>query len=143
MVGQQPRNAATAFKTLDHEATFPHALVALYKFTLRCLATVVARRSFDDVLHSPAEFFVSLNRPAHSIRQRSGVYRSQRASDSRQIAVEMVCIEPRSPWENGYCESLNWRLRDELFNGEIFKTLTTDSSHRSRKRDCVVLESKT
>ena len=31
--------------------------------------------------------------------------------------------EPGSPWENGYCESLNSRLRDELLNGEIFTTL--------------------
>ena len=32
-------------------------------------------------------------------------------------------IEPGSPWENGYCESFNTRLRDELLNGEIFYTL--------------------
>jgi putative transposase len=32
-------------------------------------------------------------------------------------------IEPGSPWENGYNESFNGKLRDELFNGEIFTTL--------------------
>ena len=32
-------------------------------------------------------------------------------------------ITPRSPWENGYCESFNGKLRDELLNGEIFYTL--------------------
>ena len=32
-------------------------------------------------------------------------------------------IEPGSPWENGYCESFNGKLRDELLNGEIFYTL--------------------
>ena len=32
-------------------------------------------------------------------------------------------IEPGSPWENGYIESFNGRLRDELLNGEIFDTL--------------------
>ena len=32
-------------------------------------------------------------------------------------------IEPGSPWENGYIESFNARLRDELLNGEIFYTL--------------------
>jgi len=32
-------------------------------------------------------------------------------------------IEPGAPWENGYCESFNARLRDELLNGEIFSTL--------------------
>jgi putative transposase len=34
--------------------------------------------------------------------------------------VETLYIEPGSPWENGYIESFNSRLRDELFNGEIF-----------------------
>src|SRR5260370_37919714 len=32
-------------------------------------------------------------------------------------------IERGSPWENGYCESFNSKLRDELLNGEIFSTL--------------------
>jgi putative transposase len=35
-----------------------------------------------------------------------------------------VCIsEPGSPWENGYCESFNGKLRDEQLNGEIFYSL--------------------
>jgi putative transposase len=33
-------------------------------------------------------------------------------------------IEPGSPWENGYCESFNGKMRYELLNGEIFYTLT-------------------
>ena len=33
-------------------------------------------------------------------------------------------IEPGSPWENGYIESFNSKLRDELLNGEVFTTLT-------------------
>ena len=32
-------------------------------------------------------------------------------------------IKPGSPWENGYCESFNSKLRDELLNGEIFYSL--------------------
>jgi transposase InsO family protein len=32
-------------------------------------------------------------------------------------------IEPGSPWENGYCESSNGKLRDECLNGEIFYSL--------------------
>ncbi|EFO30082.1 transposase B [Roseibium sp. TrichSKD4] len=35
----------------------------------------------------------------------------------------LAYIEPGSPWENGYCESFNARLRDELLNGEIFYSL--------------------
>jgi transposase InsO family protein len=38
--------------------------------------------------------------------------------------VKTLFIEPGSPWENGYIESFNGKLRDELLNGEIFYTLT-------------------
>ena len=37
--------------------------------------------------------------------------------------VGTLFIEPGSPWENGYLESFNGKLRDELLNGEIFTTL--------------------
>ena len=37
--------------------------------------------------------------------------------------VRTLFIEPGSPWENGYNESFNGKLRDELLNGEIFTTL--------------------
>ena len=40
----------------------------------------------------------------------------------QQFATEPF-IEPGSPWENGYCESFNAKLRDELLNGEIFYSL--------------------
>jgi putative transposase len=39
------------------------------------------------------------------------------------IGVKTAYIEPGSPWENGYNESFNGKLRDELLNGEIFYTL--------------------
>ena len=39
-----------------------------------------------------------------------------------RIGVKTLFIEPGSPWENGYIESFNGRLRDELLNGEIFET---------------------
>ena len=38
--------------------------------------------------------------------------------------MKTLFIEPGSPWENGYVESFNGKLRDELLNGEIFMTLT-------------------
>ncbi len=40
-----------------------------------------------------------------------------------RMGVGPLFIEPGSPWENGYCESFNGRLRDEMLNGEIFYTL--------------------
>ena len=41
----------------------------------------------------------------------------------RNLGVKTLFIEPGSPWENGYVESFNGKLRDELLNGEIFTTL--------------------
>ena len=40
------------------------------------------------------------------------------------LGVKTLFIEPGSPWENGYTESFNGKLRDELLNREIFTTLT-------------------
>jgi len=40
-----------------------------------------------------------------------------------RIDVQTLFIEPGSPWENGYIESFNGRLRDEFLNGERFDTL--------------------
>ena len=40
-----------------------------------------------------------------------------------KVGVNTLFIEPGSPWENGYIESFNARLRDEFLNGEIFYTL--------------------
>ena len=39
------------------------------------------------------------------------------------VGAKTAYIEPGSPWENGYCESVNARLRDELLDGEIFYSL--------------------
>jgi 5-methylcytosine-specific restriction protein A len=43
----------------------------------------------------------------------------------RQVIIFLLrpAVEPGSPWENGYCESFNGKLRDELLNGEIFYSL--------------------
>ena len=40
-----------------------------------------------------------------------------------KLKVKTAFIEPGSPWENGYNESFNGRLRDECLNGEMFYTL--------------------
>ena len=49
------------------------------------------------------------------------------AKDLRQWLIntgaKTLYIEPGSPWENGYCESFNSKLRDEFLNGEIFYSL--------------------
>jgi transposase InsO family protein len=46
------------------------------------------------------------------------------AGQLSRLGVKTLFIEPGSPWENGYIESFNSKLRDELLNREIFTTLT-------------------
>ncbi len=40
-----------------------------------------------------------------------------------RLGVQTLFIEPGSPWENGYIESFNGKLRDELLNGEVFSSV--------------------
>ena len=47
-----------------------------------------------------------------------------RSIRSSAVGAKTAYIEPGSHWENGYCESFNARLRDELLNGEIFYSLS-------------------
>jgi len=45
--------------------------------------------------------------------------------------AKTLYIEPGSPWENGYCESFNSKLRDEFLNGEIFYSLGSAGAGRT------------
>lgn len=100
-------------------------LTVIDEFTRRCLAVVVARRlRSDDVLHCLTDLFVDHGPPDH-IRSDNGpefVAKNVRGWLGR-IGVKTLYIEPGSPWENGYCESFNSKLRDELLNVELFSTL--------------------
>jgi transposase InsO family protein len=40
-----------------------------------------------------------------------------------KLQIKPLFIQPGSPWENGYIESFNGKMRDELLNGEVFYTL--------------------
>ena len=100
-------------------------LTVIDEFTRRCLAIIVARRlRSDDVLQCLTDLFVEHGPPEH-IRSDNGsefVARNVRSWLER-IGVTTLYIEPGSPWENGYCESFNSKLRDELLAGEQFSTL--------------------
>ena len=76
------------------------------------------------MLHYLTDLFVTHGMPEH-IRSDNGpefVARNVREWLGR-IGVTTLFIEPGSPWENGYNESFNGKLRDELLNGKIFYTL--------------------
>ena len=78
----------------------------------------------DDVLHCLTDLFVAHGIPEH-IRSDNGPEFTAKAVRRwlGNIGVTTVYIEPGSPWENGYNESFNGKLRDELLNGEIFYTI--------------------
>jgi putative transposase len=82
------------------------------------------RLDADAVLYRLTELFVS-RRPPDYIRSDNGpefTAKTVRGWLSR-VGVRTLYIEPGSPWENGYNENFNGKLRDELLNGEIFYTL--------------------
>ena len=68
-----------------------------------------------------ADLFVQHGVPDH-IRSDNGpefVAKAVRGWLDR-LDIKPLYIEPGSPWENGYCESFNGKLRDELLAREIF-----------------------
>ena len=100
-------------------------LTVIDEYSRESLAIVVARRiKFDDVLHCLTDLFVKHGPPEH-IRSDNGPEFTAKAIRSwlGRIGVKTLFIEPGSPWENGYNESFNGKLRDEVINGEIFYTL--------------------
>ena len=100
-------------------------LTVVDEYTRECLALVVERRlRSDDVLHCLTDLFVTHGIPEH-IRSDNGPEFTAKAVRwwLGKTGVSTLYIEPGSPWENGYNESFNGKLRDELLNGEIFYTL--------------------
>jgi len=89
------------------------------------LAILVKRRiSSQDVIGQLFQLFIFREIPEH-IRSDNGPEFTSKAIRRwlSDMGVRML-FEPGSPWENGYIESFNGKLRDELLNREIFTTLT-------------------
>ncbi len=101
-------------------------LVIIDEYTRECLAMRVARRiTSGDVLEHLYELFLLRGVPEH-IRSDNGPEFTAKVVRKwlNRVGVKTLYIEPGSPWENGYVESFNSKLRDELLNGEVFTTLT-------------------
>jgi transposase InsO family protein len=110
---------------MTHDGRSLRLLTLLDEFSRECLAIRVARRlGRYEVIESLAEVMQQRGVPEH-IRSDNGP--EFLAKELRQWLARVGCatlyIEPGSPWENGYCESFNGRLRDECLNGEIFLSL--------------------
>jgi putative transposase len=100
-------------------------LTILDEYTRECLATLVERRLTSlDVIDQLFHLFVFRGIPEH-VRSDNGPEFTAKAVRSwlNRLGAKTLFIEPGSPWENGYIESFNGKLRDELLNREIFTTL--------------------
>lgn len=100
-------------------------LTLIDEFTRESLAVRVERRLRSlDVIETVADAMLMHGIPEH-IRSDNGP--EFVAIDVRKwlerLGTRPLYIEPGSPWENGYCESFNSKLRDECLNGEIFYSL--------------------
>lgn len=95
------------------------------EFTRECIAIRVERKlKAVDVIDVLSDLFILRGIPTH-IRSDNGPEFIAKALRewSAAVGAKTAYIMPGSPWENGYCDSFNSKLRDELLNGEIFYTL--------------------
>ena len=110
-------------RTVDERAF--RILTILDEYTRECLAILVDRRiTSQSVIDRLFHLFIFRGIPEH-IRSDNGPEFTARAIRLwlNRFGVKTLFIEPGSPWENGYIESFNGKLRDELLNREVFTTL--------------------
>lgn len=124
---ERPRHVWSYDFVMDrtHDGKAFRMLTVIDEFTRESLAIVVNRKlKSDDVLHCLADLFVKRGVPEH-IRSDNGAEFTANAVREwlGRIGVKTLYIEPGSPWENGFNESFNGKLRDEILNTEIFYTL--------------------
>jgi putative transposase len=108
-----------------HDGRKFRMLCLIDEYTREALAIRVKRRlNAQDVMETLADAMITHGTPEH-IRSDNGPEFIAKALRRwiADVGTQTAYIEPGSPWENGYCESFNSKLRDELLNGEIFYTL--------------------
>ena len=111
--------------TTTHDGRTLRLLTLMDEYTRECLAIRVARRlGSHEVLETLADVMLWRGIPEH-IRSDNGP--EFIAGELRRwlaaLGTRTLYITPGSPWENGYCESFNGKLRDECLKGEIFYSL--------------------
>jgi len=108
-----------------HDGRSVRLLTLIDEFTRECLAIRVARRlnSFH-VIETLSECMLVHGVPEHLRSDNGAEMTAERVRKwLHSLGTKPLFIEPGSPWENGYCESFNGKLRDECLNGEIFYSL--------------------
>ena len=100
-------------------------LAVIDEFSRECLAILVDRHiKGNDILYCMADLFLLHGKPDH-IRSDNGFDLTAKLIRKwmKDIGVKTLFIEPGSPWENGYNENFNGKLRHEMLNRELFYTL--------------------
>jgi transposase InsO family protein len=100
-------------------------LAVMDEHTRECLAIDVERRlNSENVLDRLAQLFVERGTPEYIRSDNGPEFTAHAVRDwLARVQVQTLFIERGSPWENGYIESFNGKLRDELLEREIFYTL--------------------
>lgn len=95
------------------------------EYSRKSLAGVVKRRiKAHDVIDTLAELFCRHDVPAYIRSDNGPEFTAGVVRDwLESVGAKTLFIEPGSPWENGYIESYNGKMRDEFLNSEIFDTL--------------------
>jgi len=95
------------------------------EFTREALAIRIDRRlRSTDVIATLADLFILRGIPGHIRSDNGSEFVAAAVKDwIAAVGAKTAYIEKGSPWENGYIESFNGKLRDELLNGEIFYSL--------------------
>jgi len=111
--------------TKTHDGRPLKLLTVLDEYTRQCLAINVARTmKGHEVLEVLTDLFVRHGPPGHLRSDNGPEFTAELVRRwLARVGVQTLFIQPGSPWENGYNESFNGRLRDEFLNGEIFYTL--------------------
>lgn len=101
-------------------------LTLIDEYTRECLAIHVDRQmKADTVIEQLTDVFLARGTPAYIRSDNGSEFTATHVRESlSRMGVKTMYIEPGSPWENGYIESFNGKLRDELLNREIFDTVT-------------------
>jgi putative transposase len=108
-----------------HDGRAFRLLTIIDEFTRECLAIRVQRKlTSEDVLEELTWLFALRGAPDYIRSDNGSEFTAKRVRQwLGTLSVRTLFIEPGSPWENGYVESFNGKLRDELLDGEIFDTL--------------------
>jgi transposase InsO family protein len=95
------------------------------EYSRECLSIDAARKlTAEDVLERLTHLFVLRGVPAYLRSDNGSEFTAKTVRQwLERVGVRTLYIEPGSPWENGYVESFNGRLRDELLDREVFDTL--------------------